>query len=100
MHVAWNLEDFSAARASSARVVPLDSQGLFMGREANSLDPELEQHREFLHILARKHLDRRLWSRIGFSDVVQQGRYSTLTASATRFGVPNLLPWLVTASPE
>ena len=66
-----------------------------MGQESNSLGTELEQHREFLRILARKHLDRRLWSRIG-SDVVQR---TLLDAHDKRDQIrgPNLLPWLVAA---
>lgn len=64
-----------------------------MGQESNSLGPELEQHREFLRILVRKHLHRRLWSRIG-SDVVQR---TLLDAHRKRDQIrgPNLLPWLV-----
>src|SRR5262249_30218628 len=45
--------------------------GALMCQEANSLDPELERQRAYLRILARKHLHRRLWSRIDPSDVVQ-----------------------------
>jgi RNA polymerase sigma-70 factor (ECF subfamily) len=66
-----------------------------MSQKANSLDPDLEQHREFLRVLAHKHLHRRLWSRIG-SDVVQR---TLLDAHRKRDQIrgPNLLPWLVTA---
>jgi RNA polymerase sigma-70 factor (ECF subfamily) len=66
-----------------------------MSQDANSLDPALEQHREFLRILAHKHLHRRLWSRIG-SDVVQR---TLLDAHRKRDQIRGaiLLPWLVTA---
>ena len=67
-----------------------------MCEEANSLDPELERQRAYLRILARKHLHRRLWSRIDPSDVVQR---TLLDAHRKREQIrgPNLVPWLVTA---
>lgn len=67
-----------------------------MGDAANYLDPELERHREFLRVLARKHLHRRLWSKIDPSDVVQK---TLLDAHRKREQLrgSNPLPWLVTA---
>jgi RNA polymerase sigma-70 factor (ECF subfamily) len=67
-----------------------------MSQEPNILDPELERNREFLRILARKHLDRRLWSKIDPSDVVQK---TLLSAHEKREQIrgSDPLPWLVTA---
>src|SRR5262245_32304160 len=67
-----------------------------MSQDADSLDRELEQHRAFLCVLARKHLHRRLWAKIDPSDVVQK---TLLDAHDKRYQVtgPNVLPWLVQA---
>jgi RNA polymerase sigma-70 factor (ECF subfamily) len=46
--------------------------GTAMSQEDDLRNHELEHHRPYLCVLARKHLDRRLWSRIDPSDVVQQ----------------------------
>ena len=43
-----------------------------MSQDPNILDQELESQRAYLCILARKHLDRRLWRLIDPSDVVQR----------------------------
>jgi len=43
-----------------------------MSQEGNALDMELEEQRVYLCLLARKHLDRRLWRMIDPSDVVQK----------------------------
>jgi len=43
-----------------------------MSQEGNNLDMELEGQRVYLCLLARKHLDRRLWRLIDPSDVVQK----------------------------
>lgn len=42
-----------------------------MSQDADSLDHDLKRHREYLCLLARKHLNRHLWPRIDPSDVVQ-----------------------------
>lgn len=42
-----------------------------MSQEADVLELELERQRAYLCVLARKHLDRRLWRLIDPSDVVQ-----------------------------
>lgn len=45
--------------------------GTAMSQEADAPNDELEHHRPYLCVLARKHLDRRLWRMIDPSDVVQ-----------------------------
>ena len=43
-----------------------------MGLEANGDDQALEQLRHYLCIVARKHIDRRLWAKVDPSDIVQK----------------------------
>jgi RNA polymerase sigma-70 factor (ECF subfamily) len=64
-----------------------------MAHEPESLEGELERHRAYLGIIARKHLDRRLWCHIDPSDVVQ---HTLLDAHRKReqFQGVNRLAWL------
>lgn len=66
-----------------------------MALETDSPDGELERHRAYLCILARKHLDRRLWCHVDPSDVVQ---HTLLDAHRKReqFRGGNRLAWLRT----
>jgi RNA polymerase sigma-70 factor (ECF subfamily) len=61
---------FRQARSHSQVHAPCSLWGIAMSQEADVLELELERHRAYLWVLARKHLDRHLWRLIDPSDVV------------------------------